>query len=306
LDAQPVTAPVRIAAAQYTIGQPDSFAAWQTKVAQWVADAAGQGAQLLVFPEYAAMELAAIDSATASDLHASLRAVVALGPQIDAHYADLARRFGLTLLGGTRPYGGDDGRIVNRATLYLPDGQSGHQDKIMMTRFERESWDIKGGTRLRVFRTPLGMLGISTCYDVEFPMIARTQAIAGAQVVLCPSCTDSLQGYYRVRIGAQARALENQIFVVQAPTVGMAPWSPALDENYGAAGMFVPPDGDSPDDGVVAIGTEGQGAWVVADADLARVERWRTQGSVRPFAHWPEQYCGAKADDLPVEIVPLD
>jgi len=176
----------------------------------------------------------------------------------------------------------------------------------MMTRFERESWDIKGGTRLRVFRTPLGMLGISTCYDVEFPMIARTQAIAGAQVVLCPSCTDSLQGYYRVRIGAQARALENQIFVVQAPTVGMAPWSPALDENYGAAGMFVPPDGDSPDDGVVTIGTEGQGAWVVADADLARVERWRTQGSVRPFAHWPEQYCGAKADDLPVEIVPLD
>ena len=301
-----MTAPVRIAAAQYTIGQPDSFAAWQTKVAQWVADAAGQGAQLLVFPEYAAMELAAIDSATASDLHASLRAVVALGPQIDAHYADLARRFGLTVLGGTRPHGVGDGRIVNRATLYLPDGQSGHQDKIMMTRFERESWDIKGGTRLRVFRTPLGMLGISTCYDVEFPMIARTQAIAGAQVVLCPSCTDSLQGYYRVRIGAQARALENQIFVVQAPTVGMAPWSPALDENYGAAGMFVPPDGDSPDDGVVAIGTEGQGAWVVADADLARVERWRTQGSVRPFAHWPEQYCGAKAEDLPVEIVPLD
>ncbi len=301
-----MTAPVRIAAAQYTIGQPDSFAAWQTKVAQWVADAAGQGAQLLVFPEYAAMELAAIDSATASDLHASLRAVVALGPQIDAHYADLARRFGVTVLGGTRPHEVDDGRIVNRATLYLPDGQSGHQDKIMMTRFERESWDIKGGTRLRVFRTPLGMLGISTCYDVEFPMIARTQVIAGAQVVLCPSCTDSLQGYYRVRIGAQARALENQIFVVQAPTVGMAPWSPALDENYGAAGVFVPPDGDSPDDGVVAIGTEGQGAWVVADADLARVERWRTQGSVRPFAHWPEQYCGAKADDLSVEIVPLD
>lgn len=301
-----MTAPVRIAAAQYTIGQPDSFAAWQTKVAQWVADAAGHGAQLLVFPEYAAMELAAIDSATASGLHASLRAVVALGPQIDAHYADLAQHFGVTVLGGTRPHGADDRRIVNRATLYLPDGQSGHQDKIMMTRFERESWDIKGGTRLRVFRTPLGMLGISTCYDVEFPMIARTQATAGAQVILCPSCTDSLQGYYRVRIGAQARALENQIFVVQAPTVGMAPWSPALDENYGAAGVFVPPDGDSPDDGVVAIGTEGQAAWIFADVDLARVERWRTQGSVRPYAHWPEQYCGADADDLPVEIVPLD
>jgi predicted amidohydrolase len=301
-----VTALVRIAAAQYPIGQPGSLASWQAKVAQWVGDAAGQGAQILVFPEYAAMELAAIDASTAGDLHASLRAVVALAPQIDAHYAGLARQSGTVILGGTRPHGLGDGRIVNRATLYLPDGRSGHQDKIMMTRFERESWDIRGGTSLRVFRTPFGMLGISTCYDVEFPMIARAQAKAGAQVILCPSCTDSLQGYYRVRIGAQARALENQIFVVQAPTVGMAPWSPALDENYGAAGLFVPPDGDSPDDGVVAIGTEGQGAWVFADADLGRVERWRSAGAVRPFAHWPEQYCGAKADDLPVEIVPLD
>ncbi len=301
-----MTALVRIAAAQYPIGQPDSLASWQAKVAQWVGDAAGQGAQLLVFPEYAAMELAAIDSATASDLHASLRAVVALGPQIDAHYADIARRFGVIVLGGTRPHGLGDGRIVNRATLYLPDGRSGHQDKIMMTRFERESWDIKGGTSLRVFHTPLGMLGISTCYDVEFPMIARAQAKAGAQIILCPSCTDSLQGYHRVRIGAQARALENQIFVVQAPTVGMAPWSPALDENYGAAGLFVPPDGDSPDDGVVAMGTEGQGIWVIADADLGRVERWRTAGAVRAFAHWPEQYCGQDENDLAVELVPLD
>jgi hypothetical protein len=56
----------------------------------------------------------------------------------------------------------------------------------------------------------------------------------------------------------------------------------------------------------VAIGTEGQGAWVVADADLARVNRWRTEGAVRPFAHWSEQYCGVIASDLPVEVVPLD
>ena len=301
-----MTASVRIAAAQYPIGQPDSLASWQAKVEQWVRDAAAQGAQLLVFPEYAAMELAGIDRLTASDLHASLRAVIALGPSIDAHYADLARQFGVVLLGGTRPFGQDEGQIVNRATLYMPDGQKGYQDKIMMTRFERESWDIKGGRDLRVFRTPLGMLGISTCYDVEFPMIARAQAAAGAQVILCPSCTDSLQGYHRVRIGAQARALENQFFVLQAPTVGMAPWSPALDENYGAAGVFVPPDGDSPDDGIVAIGTEGKGAWVMADADLSRVHRWRSAGAVRPFAHWPEQYCGEKSSDLPVDVVPLD
>jgi hypothetical protein len=44
----------------------------------------------------------------------------------------------------------------------------------------------------------------------------------------------------------------------------------------------------------------------MADADLSRVHRWRSAGAVRPFAHWPEQYCGEKSSDLPVEIVPLD
>jgi predicted amidohydrolase len=305
-----MTKNIKVAAAQYPIGKPASFSQWQGKIGQWVAEAAGAGtatgAQLLVFPEYAAMELAAIEPATSSDLHASLRAVVAMGAAIDTHYADLARTHGVTILGGTRPHRLTDDRIVNRATLYRPGGQTGYQDKIMMTRFERESWDIKGGDAIRVFQTPLGMIAISTCYDIEFPMIARAQAAAGAHIILCPSCTDSMQGYWRVRIGAQARALESQIFVAQAPTVGMASWSPALDENYGAAGVFVPPDGDSPDDGVLAMGKAGEGAWIYADADLARVETWRTAGAVRPFVHWPEQYVGHERGDLPVEIVLLD
>ena len=50
-----MTALVRIAAAQYPIGQPGSFVEWQGKVAAWAADALMQRAQLLVFPEYAAM-----------------------------------------------------------------------------------------------------------------------------------------------------------------------------------------------------------------------------------------------------------
>jgi predicted amidohydrolase len=213
---------------------------------------------------------------------------------------------GVTIVGGTIPTALENGRVVNRATLFVPDGRSGHQDKIMMTRFEREQWDITGGDTLRLFRTDLGPIAISTCYDVEFPLIARTQAEAGAAIILAPSCTDSMQGYWRVRIGAQARALENQCFVVQAPTVGMAPWSVAVDENYGAAGVVAPPDGDSPDDGVLALGNEGESGWVYADIDIERVSRWRRDGAVRPFEHWPEQYLGQNPKGLPVEIVPLD
>lgn len=301
-----MTTPVKVATAQYPIEAVADFSTWQTKVGRWVDDAASAGANLLLFPEYAAMEISAIDPATAGDLKGSLRTVIAAADAANTHYRALAMRAGVTILAGSMPTALGNGRIVNRATLFVPDGRSGHQDKIVMTRFEREQWDISGGDDLRLFRTNLGPIGVSICYDVEFPMIARAQAETGAKIILAPSCTDTMQGYWRVRIGAQARALENQCFVVQAPTVGMAPWSVAVDENYGAAGVFVPPDGDSPEDGVLALGTEGKAGWVHAQIDLERVPQWRQEGAVRPFSHWPEQFVGQPPSNLPVATIALD
>lgn len=295
----------RIACAQYPIEPMASLGEWQEKVAGWVAEAALSGAALLVFPEYGSMEIAASDPATMGDLHASLRTVIAAGEAMDAHYAALAATHQVHILGASRPVVLDDSRIVNRARLFAPNGRSGYQDKIVMTRFEREQWGISGGDAIRVFNTALGVIGVSICYDVEFPLIARAQAEAGARLILTPSCTDSMQGYWRVRIGAQARALENQIYVAQAPTVGMAPWSPAVDENYGLAGLYGPPVLDCPDDGVLALGVEGDSGWTVGTVDMQRVDSWREQGAVRPFAHWPEQLLKVSQALPPVEMIDL-
>ena len=101
-----------------------------------------------------------------------------------------------------------------------------------------------------MFDTALGRIGVLICYDSEFPLLARAQIEAGAQLLLVPSCTDSLHGYWRVRLAAQARALEGQCYAIQAPLVGNAEWSPAIDINRGAAGIFGPPDGAFPDDGI--------------------------------------------------------
>lgn len=294
-----------LALAQYPIEQLASFDAWERKISTWVEGAAQAGARLLVFPEYAAMELASLDAASMADLQQSLRFVAQLGGQMDAFHSSLARQHGVYILAGSRPVPLEDGRIVNRAHLHAPSGNVAHQDKIVMTRFEREKWGIDGGSAIRAIRTEVGMIGISICYDVEFPMIARAQTEAGASLILAPSCTDSMQGYWRVRIGAQARALEGQCFVAQAPTVGMAPWSPVLDENYGAAGLFAPPDGDAPDDGVLALGTEGVDQWLTAEVDMQRVRTWRQDGAVRPFAHWPEQYLEAPRSTPHCEVVDL-
>jgi predicted amidohydrolase len=234
---------ITIAAAQYPAEEFNSFAAFEAKLSHWVSEAAGEGAKLLVFPEYAALELARIAGPEISrDLHGSLRALQSYVEDYDAAYASLSKRYGVFILAGSAPVRLAGGRFVNQARLFGPSGASGVQQKQIMTRFEAEEWGISPGTGLCVFDTGIAKLGIAICYDSEFPLIARALAETGTEILLVPSCTDTLSGYHRVRSACAARALENQFYAIQSSTVGEAPWSAALDVNIGAAAIFAPPD----------------------------------------------------------------
>lgn len=292
-----------VAAAQYPIDQLDNWEAYEAKLTRWVDEAAAAGAALAVFPEYGAMELASLDRATMGDLAGSIETVSALLPRVDALHGALAVRTGMHLLAASAPRMDSDGQTRNAARLFAPNGKCGVQDKLVMTRFEREQWHIAAGAALRVFDTALGRIAVNICYDSEFPLLARACVEAGAQVLLVPSCTDTLRGYWRVRIGAQARALEGQCYVVQAPTVGEAAWSPAVDVNRGAAGVYGPPDRGMPEDGVLVVGVEGAVQWVFAEIDTAKVADLRADGAVLNVRHWSEQ-PGAVALP-PVEVVDL-
>lgn len=278
---------MKIAAAAYPIDWFDDFDAYASKISHWVAEA--KGADLLVFPEYAAMELASLGGRdVAGDLEASLHQVARHAEAIRDLHAALAAEHGCHILAASGPVF-DGPRPVNRAVLYGPGGVIGHQDKQIMTRFEREDWDVTGGLGLRIFDTALGRIGILICYDSEFPLLGRILAEAGAELLLVPSCTDTVAGFHRVRIGAMARALESQCVVVQAPTVGACDWMPALDENRGRAAIYGPPDGFWPETGIIAEGAMDEPGWVIAEVDLSRVRQSRADGAVLPFAHWPEQ-----------------
>lgn len=292
-----------VAAAQYPVEALRSWADYAAKIERWLADAARGGAQLAVFPEYGAMELASLDPATMGDLAGSLAFVASLAADAATLHARLAGRFGLHVLAASMPERDPDGLYRNRARLYAPNGKNGAQDKRIMTRFEREQWDVAPGRGARVFDTELGRIGVLVCYEAEFPLLARAAVDAGAEVLLAPSCTDTLQGYWRVRVGAQARALENQCLVVQSPTVGEAAWSPAVDVNRGAAGVFAPPDGGFPDDGVVALGEVDRPAWITARIDLAASRAVRESGAVFNHRHWTEQPGAGALPD--VEVVDL-
>jgi len=293
-----------VAAAQYPIDELASLSDWEAKIARWVAEGKSAGAELLVFPEYAAIEQAAcFGEAVSGSLEATLaRLAETAGERISFHAA-LAREHGVHILVGSGPIRKTDGRYVNAAQLITPAGQVGEQEKMIMTPFERE-WGVSSGGPLRVFETVLGKIAVTICYDSEFPLLARAAAEAGAELLLVPSCTERVSGYHRVRTGAVARALENTIAAVMSPTVGDALWSPAVDHNVGAAGIFVPSEQGVADNGTLAEGTLNAAQWVTATIDLAALRRLRTSGEMRNFADWPSQPGAAPLADN-AEIVSL-
>lgn len=282
--------PFRVAACQYPIEFLASWDAYEGKLRRLAAEAAGNGARLLVFPEYASLELSSLLSdEVRRSLPGQLASLQDLLPRFLALHAALAQEHRVYLLGGSFPARESDGSYRNRAWLFAPDGSSGFQDKVQMTRFERERWGISGGDEVRVFDTGLGTLGVCLCYDSEFPLLARAQTEAGAVVLLVPSCTDTAAGAHRIRIACQARALESQCFVVSAPTVGSAPWSEAVDENVGQAAAYGPPDRDLPEDGVLAEGWWSEPGWVYADLAPALLRRVREDGQVLTHRDWAGQ-----------------
>ncbi len=287
---------ITFASCQYKIDLIETWEDYVLHLTHLVRAAVNRGAKLLLLPEYSGLVLTGqLDPQVRSDLHGSIAGIQPMIPAWLDLCEDLARTHGIVFQPGTAPMRDPDGNYRNRAWLFGPDGLIGHQDKIIMTRFEREQWGIAAGEYgLRSFETPLGTLGILICYDNEFPMLGRKLADMGVELVLSPSCTDTLAGAYRVRIGAQARALENQIAVLVAPTAGNAPWSPALDENRGRAALYVPPDYGMPPSGVFAESesdTVDESRWLTIEIDLADVLRLRTEGQVATRRDWPEQFA---------------
>ncbi|MCB4824725.1 carbon-nitrogen hydrolase family protein [Roseicella aerolata] len=277
---------LRIGALAWPVGRPESVADFAARLDHWLSQAAGR-ADLALLPEYACVELGtALSGSGTADEAAELRAMVAAAPAILEVMRAAARRHGLWLQPGSLPMADGD-RVVNRAPMIAPDGRLAFQEKRMMTRFEAERWGVASGAPPQVFETPWGLIGLSICYDSEFPKHVRAQVEAGAWLILVPTCTDTLHGYNRVRFACQARAVENQCFIAVAPTVGAAPWSAALDENRGQAAVFGPVDRGFPEDGVLAAGPLDTPGWTFCSLDPARIDTVRREGAVLNHRDWP-------------------
>lgn len=275
---------VTIASAQYPITEHPDFASWQAHTEKWVADAAIRGAELLLFPEYGAMELVSVfELDIRNDIRRQIHALNDLKADFCATFDALARKYGVIIVAPSIPVI-EDGLKLNRAFVFSINGLAGYQDKFFMTRFENEQWDINSAPKqLTVFDAPWGKFGIQICYDVEFPLGSQKLCEAGAKLILAPSCTETLRGATRVHIGARSRALENQAYTVVSQTIGEAAWSPAVDLNYGYAAFYTTPDKGLPDEGIIATETPQKEGWLIQTIDFSLTDEVRRDGHVFNF-----------------------
>jgi predicted amidohydrolase len=292
---------LRVASAQYFVRPVDSFEQFADQVSAVVETAAGYSAQLLVLPEYFTVQLVSLnDPKRPIDEH--IRALTEHVPRFVDLMAGLAQDHELYIVAGTIPtFDEATERIHNDCFFFAPSGAHGVQGKLHMTRFEREDWKVCERSELKVFDTAFGRMAIAICYDVEFPEVVRALAQQDIEILAVPSCTDDRHGFLRVRYCAHARAIENQMYVIHAPTVGSLPRVPDLSMNYGNAAVLTPCDFPFGRDGILAEGVTNQEQLIIAELDLGLVDESRSFGTVIPL----EDSRRSQALTASIEIITL-
>jgi len=202
-----------------------------------VAEAAAQGAKLVVLPENFSF-LGATDADRVAAIERS-----GDGPA-QQFLAETAESLGLWIVGGTIPIrdaGRDAGgramqgaiadgadRASSRSLLVGPDGRvAAHYDKIHLFDVDipagaraaerySESATTLAGTRVVAASTPVARIGMTVCYDIRFPALFHRLSVLGTDVVVVPAAFTVPTGEVHWRPLLQARAIESLVYVVAA------------------------------------------------------------------------------------------
>ncbi len=275
---------IRVASLQYFIRPVQTFEQFRDQVDALVETAADYDCNLLVFPEYFTVQLLTLGKVK-RPMREQIRDLARQVPQYISLMSELTRQHHIYVVAGSIPVADEESdKIYNQSFLFGPGGKFGVQSKLHMTRFETEEWSISASAAgFKVFDTEFGKIAIAICYDVEFPELARAAARAGANILIVPSCTDERQGYLRVRYCAQARAIENQMYVITSHTVGSLPMVPAVCLNYGQAAIMTPSDFPFSRDGILAEGNPNQEMMVIGELNMHTIVESRANGTVLPL-----------------------
>jgi predicted amidohydrolase/ribosomal protein S18 acetylase RimI-like enzyme len=270
---------VRLAVIQYLLRPIGSFEDFATQCEFFVDTAAEYKSDFVVFPELISTQLL---SYMGGDVRPGLaaRKLAEITPRYVNLFRDLAINHNINIIAGSH-FEVDGGRLYNVGYLCRRDGTLERQPKLHITPSERKWWGVEPGDEVRVFDTDSGRIAILICYDIEFPEVARIAAGKGADIIFVPFNTDVRSGYLRVRTCAQARAIENEVYVAISGCAGNLPFVENADIHYAQSGIFTPSDAPFARDGIAAECHPNAETMVVQDVDLETLRRARYSGAVQ-------------------------
>lgn len=269
---------VRLCAVQYQMRQVANFEEFETQCEFFIDTASEYKSDFVLFPELLTTQL--LSFIKARNPGEAALALAEITPQYLEFFTSMAIKYNVNIVGGSQ-FAVEDGDLRNIAYLFRRDGTIDKQYKIHITPSERRWWGVRPGKHVHVFDTDRGRVAILICYDIEFPELARIAASKGAQILFVPFNTDNREGYLRVRYCAQARCVENHVFVAVSGCVGNLPFVDNADVHYAQSGVFTPADVPFARDGIAAECTPNIETLVIQDVDVALLRRHRLHGTVQ-------------------------
>lgn len=270
-------APVRVCVVQYQMRVVSNFQTFAEQCEYFVDVASDYKCDFILFPEIFTTQLLSL--VHADDPAAAMRKLSDFTPAYLELFTRLAVKYNVNVIGGSH-FTVEENDLYNIAYLFRRDGTLGKQYKLHVTPSERHWWGVKGGNRLEVFDTDKGKIAIPICYDIEFPELARIAVDRGAQILFVPFCTDERYAYLRVRYCAQARCIENHVYVAIAGSVGNLPNVDSLGIHYAQSGIFTPSDIPFKRDAIAAECSPNIETVIFEDLDLELLKTHRQSGSV--------------------------
>ncbi len=271
---------VRVATVQFQQRMISSFDEFISNIEYFVDVCTDYRSDFVVFPELFTLQLLALEPEPLSPA-ASIERLTEYTPRFIEAIQKMAISYNINIIGGSHPTLTEEDEIQNVAYVFLRDGSVHAREKIHPTPNERHWWAIQGGDEVATILTDCGPIGVMICYDSEFPELARRLTDEGARILFVPFCTDSRQAYLRVRYCCQARAIENQCYVVMSGNVGNLPRVENMDIQYAQSAILTPCDFPFARDGIAAEATENVEIVTIADLDLTDLSWARAQGTVQ-------------------------
>lgn len=271
----------RICAVQYEMRHLESFEEFCAQCEYFLDTASDSKADFVLFPELITTQLLAVSEQKKRPSDAARTLAGHTAAYLD-FFTRMSIKYNVNIVGGTQ-FTVEDDHLYNVAYLFRRDGTIDKQYKLHIPPGERRWWGLEPGDGIEVFDTDRGKVAILIGYDVEFPEIARVAVSLGARILFVPFNSENRHFYLRVRYCAQARAVENNVYVAISGATGNLPFVQNADVHYAQSGIFTPLDFSFARDGIAGECTPNIETLVIHDVDLELLRRNRHTGTFQPW-----------------------